>query len=94
MKLRLCTIIACVAVSGVMFAGCRSSTVATGEPLNFSATTIDGQSFSTADHRGRVLLVNFFATWCPPCIEEMPALAEMYQRYNPQGLDIDRKSVV
>jgi len=37
---------------------------------------------------GKVLLVNFWATWCPPCKREMPAFIELYEQYNEQGFEI------
>jgi peroxiredoxin len=44
-----------------------------------------GSSRSLADHRGQVVLVNLWATWCPPCKEEMPALQSFYNKYRDQG---------
>ncbi len=41
-----------------------------------------------ADYRGRVVLVNFWATWCPPCIEELPGIARLWDALNPQGLEV------
>lgn len=44
-----------------------------------------GISRSLVDYRGQVVLVNLWATWCPPCKEEMPALQSFYNRYKDQG---------
>lgn len=44
-----------------------------------------GISRSLTDYRGQVVLVNLWATWCPPCKEEMPALQAFYDRYRDQG---------
>jgi cytochrome c biogenesis protein CcmG/thiol:disulfide interchange protein DsbE len=44
-------------------------------------STLDGATSSIADYRGRPLVVNFFASWCVPCIVEMPAIEEVHQRH-------------
>ena len=48
-------------------------------------TDIQGVSRSLADYRGQVVLVNLWATWCPPCKEEMPALQSFYDEHRDQG---------
>jgi len=48
-------------------------------------TDIQGVSHSLADYRGQVILVNLWATWCPPCKEEMPALQSFYNQHKDQG---------
>jgi peroxiredoxin len=53
---------------------------------DFALTTLEGQSIALSDLRGRVVLVNFWATWCPPCRLEMPAIQEVYEEYQEQGL--------
>jgi peroxiredoxin len=61
--------------------------------VNFSApeltlTDSQGVTHSLADYRGQVILVNLWATWCPPCKEEMPALQTLYNKYVDQGFTI------
>jgi cytochrome c biogenesis protein CcmG, thiol:disulfide interchange protein DsbE len=51
-------------------------------------TTLDGISFDLAKLRGKVVLINYWATWCAPCRKEMPKLDAFYQRYRNQGLEI------
>lgn len=50
--------------------------------------TLDGRTLTLEQLRGRPVLVTFWATTCPSCIEEMPHLIELYQELNPKGLEI------
>ena len=52
---------------------------------DFTAPLLGGKSFRLAGHRGQVLLINFWATWCPPCLEEMPALERLWQQHKDNG---------
>ena len=60
---------------------------------SFSITDINHQSIDVADQKGKVLFINFWATWCPPCIAEMPSINTLYQQFkedpNVQFLLID-----
>lgn len=49
---------------------------------------IDGGRASLASLRGRPVIVNIWATWCPPCVKEMPSLQRVYERFHDQGLEI------
>jgi peroxiredoxin len=51
-------------------------------------TSIQGEKLTTADLRGRVVLVNFWATDCPVCVKEMPRLVQTYKRYAPKGVEL------
>jgi thiol-disulfide isomerase/thioredoxin len=53
-----------------------------------SLTDLEGNPISLADYRGKVVLVNLWATWCPPCKEEMPALEAFYRKYADEGFTI------
>ncbi|EGV19062.1 TlpA family protein disulfide reductase [Thiocapsa marina] len=49
---------------------------------------IDGVEHDIADLKGRLVLVNFWATWCPPCRREMPSMERLYQQLNARGLTV------
>lgn len=64
-----------------------SATVGKAAPA-LAVPELDGQAFDLSAQHGRVVVVNFWATWCPPCREEMPALDAFYRRYHGQGLEM------
>ena len=55
---------------------------------NFSLKDMDDNSFSLKNYQGKVVLVNFWATWCPPCRHEMPSMQALYQRYKDKGFAV------
>jgi len=58
------------------------------EKADFTLQDLQGKSYTLSALRGKVLLVNFWATWCPPCRKEMPDLEAMSKKYKGQGLVI------
>jgi cytochrome c biogenesis protein CcmG/thiol:disulfide interchange protein DsbE len=55
---------------------------------DFTLETLDGDTITLSDLRGRAVLLNFWATWCPPCRAEMPAFQQAYADYEDQGFVI------
>ena len=73
----------------------RDSTITTATQIqvgfpapNFAFPDLNGQQISLYDHRGKVVLVNIWATWCPPCRQEMPSMQKLYERFKGKNLEI------
>jgi thiol-disulfide isomerase/thioredoxin len=59
-----------------------------GKPVDLQFTALDGSPFDLQALRGKVVLLDFWASWCPDCIREMPAVRQAYQKYKDQGFAI------
>jgi peroxiredoxin len=55
---------------------------------DFSLPGLDGRMISLSDYRGKVVVVNIWATWCPPCVDEMPSLEKLYQEFKADSFTI------
>ena len=58
------------------------------DSLNFSLPLTDGRNVTLSSYRGKVVILNFWATWCPPCRNEMPSMETLYQRFKNRGLEL------
>jgi len=58
------------------------------EAPDFTLPALNGQNISLTAFRGRVVVLNFWATWCPPCIEEMPSLQKFATAMEPLGITV------
>jgi cytochrome c biogenesis protein CcmG, thiol:disulfide interchange protein DsbE len=81
------------AAAGVLFLAVSGSRVRAagnvGEPAPaLVVQELGGPTFSLAAARGNVVVVNFWATWCPPCRKEMPALDAFYRKYHDRGVQM------
>jgi peroxiredoxin len=87
--LRLATITAAaLMLIGTSFVPATSAQDDYASAPNFKLTDLNGQKISLADYKGKVLFLNFWATWCPPCRAEIPDFVEAYAEQKANGLEI------
>ena len=87
----LAAILVTILTTGLLITGCagdsESSVATVGEAApNFELQNLDGQSISLSSLRGKPVLVNFWATWCGPCVSEMPYIQEIHEEWSDRGL--------
>lgn len=98
-KNALIVIIAALAVVGALFfvgqnSGQRTRIVREGDPApEFRLSSLDGKAVDLSSLRGKVVMVHFWATWCPPCVEELPTLERLYRTHFGKDLEILAVSV-
>jgi len=89
----LTAILVTIVTTGLLITGCagdsesESSVATVGEAApNFELQNLDGQSISLSSLKGKPVLVNFWATWCSPCVSEMPYIQEIHEDWSDSGL--------
>ena len=80
MRKNIAVIVAALTLSLPALAG-----TATGPAPAFTLAARSGQDVSLAQYRGQVVMINFWASWCGPCRQEMPLLESIYKKYNKMG---------
>jgi len=66
----------------------RASVEFKTKPLDLKFPDLDGRELDLAQYRGKVVLLDFWATWCVPCMEQMPHLVEVYEKYHARGFEV------
>lgn len=78
----------CVLAAIVATSGAIAASVDGGPAPPFTLSTPAGQKDSLSQFKGQVVMLNFWATWCGPCQQEMPLLNQIYQQYAPAGFTL------
>ncbi|MBI5044108.1 MAG: TlpA family protein disulfide reductase [Nitrospirae bacterium] len=55
---------------------------------DFALKDTSGKKISLSSYKGRVIMINFWATWCPPCRQEMPSMEALFKEYNKRGFEV------
>ena len=79
-------IVLIVAVFGIALARRNQSQPTSGTAPDFTLTTFDGSPFRLSEQRGKVVIINFWASWCIPCRAEAPILQTIWERYRDAGV--------
>lgn len=91
-SIQLAILIACLLMLSSAHAaeplGYHLNPVTPHKASGFTLQDMDDNSHSLKDYQGKVVMLNFWATWCPPCRHEMPSMEELYQRYKDRGFAV------
>lgn len=86
---RWVAVVLLVGLLGLMGWGLRARAggpIQSGPAPDFSLTTFEGETITLSELRGQVVIVNFWASWCPPCRDEAPYLESTWRKYKDQGV--------
>lgn len=88
-----------ILISSILIVSCGSINDKSSKPKkgyfapDFTLKSVDGKEYTLSRLRGKVVYVNIWATWCPPCRDEMPSMVKFFNRFKREGVDILAVSV-
>src|SRR5207249_2148126 len=85
--LRIGILVLAAALAYAIYGGIHERVIAAGDAApEFSVKADNGRTVSLPDFGGKILVLNFWATWCPPCVQETPSLSEFARQYAAKGV--------
>jgi len=83
----------CVICGGILLSGCEEGNKHTTANIGdyapkFALTDLDNKTINLAHYKDKKVMLNFWATWCPPCVNEMPLLQDVYNTVKGEGVEI------
>jgi peroxiredoxin len=85
MKMRLFPL-AFMLLAAIAWSGCTTLPVTSGTAPDFTLESLDGDALTLSDLRGQVVVIDFWATWCSPCVEALDYLQQIHEQYADQGV--------
>ena len=87
-KLKRKSVLFSIAIGTILFLGAANAELMKGEAPNFTLKSLRGDNIKLSEHRGEVIMLSFWATWCDKCKQHFPVLNNIYLKYRDQGFTL------